>query len=134
MIWISPRECLHYFANIKAQKKANIKYLSSRIIAEKSEILHPIGCFELNSGATWRGTGDIYICHDVSLSPSLLFDFILLVLQRLTTPRKHVPLPSTHWKKEDLPMRETMDVGCHIPRPRSWPTIWLVPSYCSSGR
>ena len=73
--------------------------------------------------------GDIYIHHDVSLLPSLIHINIYmctLVLQYLANPRNHVSLPSTHWKKEDLPVRETMDVGCHIPRPRSWPTIWLA--------
>lgn len=61
----------------------NIRCLSSENNIRKSEILHPINYLEKNSFlydyksgctnvATWKGAG-IYLCHDVSFSPSLLF-------------------------------------------------------------
>jgi len=78
-----PGSQLNYLANIKAREKTDIKCLLSENNIRKSEILHPINYLEKNSFlydyksgcsnvATWKGAG-IYLCHDVSFLPSLLF-------------------------------------------------------------
>jgi len=74
-IWLIPRH--------EKKKKTNIKCLSSENNVRKSDILHPINYLEKNSFlydyesgcsnvATWKGAG-IYLCHDVSHLPNILF-------------------------------------------------------------